>query len=98
GRLLRSIQELLPIDDLHDAVGAGTESKVHAVAFRPSGYRTVEIGRRRSLRTRLLARQPEVSNESRRRRIAQVIDRRHARRPPARLARDQIGDAGLAFP
>src|SRR5438034_3743344 len=56
-RLFRSIQQLLAIDDLHDTVDGSAVTEVHAVAFRPRGDRAVYIGRYRSCRSGLLARQ-----------------------------------------
>src|SRR4030095_4368840 len=47
---------------------------------------------------RLLSGQAEVPDEDGVRRIAQVVNLRHARRTPGGVAADQIRDAGLALP
>ena len=47
---------------------------------------------------RLLADQTEVADEHRLGRVRQVVDLRHAVGAPLRVARHQVGDAGVALP
>ena len=78
GGILRSVQQLVAIDDLHDAVAAGAVAEVDAIALRSRRDRAVQIGRHRTGRAGLLSRQAEVADEHRLRGIAQVVDLRHA--------------------
>ena len=55
GRFLGSVQELCPVDDLHDAVHAGAVAEIDAVAFGPSGDGAVQVGRHWARRPGLLA-------------------------------------------
>ena len=98
GRLLWSFQQFLAIDDLHDAVPAGAIAEVHAIELRHRD-RSMQL-RRHGIhrRARLLPGQSEIANEDGVRRIAQVVDLRHARCPPRRIAADQIRNARLALP
>ena len=98
-RLLRALQQLLAIDDLDDAVAAGAVAEVDAIGFRPSRDRPVQLRRHRiHCRAGLLPGQAEITDEDRMRRIAQVVDLRHARRAPRGIAADEIRDAGVALP
>ena len=58
----------------------------------------MKVGRHRACRTGFLAGQAEGTNEHRFGRIAQVVDQRHAGGAPAGGARDEVSDAGVAFP
>src|SRR5207253_11204331 len=69
--------------------------EVDAVAD-PNG--PVQSRGNRSLRARLLADEPEIANEPRLRRVAEIIDLRHAAGSPLRAARRQIGDPAVALP
>ncbi len=97
-RLFRAGQKLLAVDDLHDAAFVGAVAEIDAVGLRPERDHAVQHGRHRAGRARLLPGQAEVADLHRMRRIAQVVDLRHAVGAPARRARHQIGDAGVAFP
>ena len=98
-RLLRSVQELIAIHNLHDAVAIGAVAEVDAIAARAGGHGAVQFGwNRRPGRSGLLPRQAEVANEHRMGRIAEIIDLRHAANAPAGHAGDKVGDAGVAFP
>ncbi len=98
GRLFGSVQELVAIDDLDDAVRAGAVSEVHPVDLRTERDRAVQLRRDWARRSGLLAWQPEVADEHRLGWIAQVVDLRHAARAPLGIAADDIGDAGVALP
>ena len=87
GRLLRTVQELLPIDDLDDASRRGAVAEVDAVAVRPSRNGAVQARRRRPGAAGLLAGQAEIADEYRFGRIAQIVDLRHAIGAPAGRAR-----------
>ena len=98
-RLLRALQQLLAVDDLHDAALVGAVAEVDAVALRPGRDRPVQVGRHRAGRARLLADQAEVADLHRLGRIAEVVDLRHARACASPSAPEtRIGDAGVAFP
>src|SRR5207237_4302008 len=98
GRLLRAFEQLLAIDDLHDAITAGAVAEVDAIELRHRD-RSVQLGRyRHHRRAGLLSGQTEVANENGLRRIAQVVDLRHARRAPCGIAAHDIRDAGVTFP
>ena len=58
----------------------------------------MQFGRHRTRRARLLARQAEVADKHRLRRVAQIVDLRHAARAPIGRPGDQEGDTGVAFP
>jgi len=76
GRLLRPAQELLAIDDLQNAVGAGAVGEIDAMAERD---RSVHArGYRSRGRAGFLTGQAEVADEDGLRGIAQVVDLRHA--------------------
>lgn len=64
----------------------------------PGGDRPVQPRVHRPGRAGLLAGEAEIADEPRPRRIRQVEDLGHPVRPPARHARDQVGDARIAFP
>ena len=98
GRLFGSVQELVAIDDLDDPVRAGAVAEIHAVDFRAEGDRAVKLRGNGPRRSGLLTRQPEVADEDRVRRIAQVVDLRHAARAPFGIAADDIADARVALP
>ena len=69
-------------DDLQHAVGVGAVAEVDAVALGAGGHRTVQFGRHGTGRAWLLACQAEVADEDRPRRVAQIVDLRHAARAP----------------
>ena len=98
GRLLRTVQQLLAVDDLDDAPRAGAVAEVDAIAIRSERDGAVKAGRRRADAAGLLTGQPEIANEHRLGRIAQIVDLGHAIGAPAGRAGHQIGDAGVAFP
>src|SRR5437879_3347202 len=58
----------------------------------------MQLRRRRPGRARLLSGQSEIANKLRFRRIAEIIDLRHAPNAPVRLSRDKECNAGIAFP
>src|SRR5215510_7205954 len=55
GRFFGAVQELVPIDDLHDAACTGAVAKIDPVDFRAEGNWPVELGRNWARRSRLLA-------------------------------------------
>ena len=81
-RLLRPGEELLPVDDLQHALAAGAVGEIDAVAVGDRPMHAVGDGDW-SGGARLLASEPEVADEHGLRRIAQVVDLRHAPRAPA---------------
>src|SRR6266566_9890770 len=85
GRLFGAVQELFPIDDLHDAARTGAVAEIDPVDFRAEGNRAVKLGGDRARRSRLLARKTKVADEHRVRWIAQIIDLRHAACAPRRI-------------
>ena len=97
-RLLRSVDQLVAIDDLQEAALVGAVAEIDAVALRPGRDRPVHLGRHRAGRARLLAGKAEVADFHGMRGIAEVVDLGHAAGAPVRRARDQKGDAGFAFP
>ena len=97
-RLLRPVQELVAVDDLQDAALVGAVAEIDAVALRPERDRAVQFRRHRAGRAGFLAGQAEIADLYRMRRIAEIVDFGHAAHAPVRHARDQIGDAGIAFP
>src|SRR5262249_30872606 len=96
-RLLWAFQQLVAIDDLHDAALVGAEREIDAVALRTGRHETVDSDRYRTGRARLLADQAEVADLDRIGGVAEVVDLRHAGAPAGRR-RDQIGDAAFALP
>src|SRR5205823_9807336 len=60
--LLRSVDQLVAIDDLQDAAFVGAVSEIDAVARGASRDRPVQLGRHRAGRTRLLTGQTEVTD------------------------------------
>ena len=103
GWLLGSVQQLRSIDDLQDGISVVAVADVHAVACRSGGDGTVDVlkmpgHRRRIRRVGLLARQAEVADEHRLRRIGQVVDLQHADGVPGGITADQVSDSGVAFP
>src|SRR5206468_2632983 len=97
-RLLRSVDQLLPVDDLQDAAFVGAVAEIDAIAGRPSRDRAMQFGRYGTDRTGLLACQSEITNFDGVRGIAQIIDLRHAARAPARRAGDKKRYSGIALP
>ena len=97
-RLGCALQQLLAIDDLHEAALVGAVAEIDAVALRPGRDRPVQVRRHGAGRARLLADQPEVADLHRLGRIAEVVELRHALGAPILRAADQEGDAGVAFP
>ena len=97
-RLLRSVDELFAVDDLQKAALVGAVSEIDAVAFRAGRNRPVQFGRHRAGGARLLTGQAEIPDLDGMRGIAEVVDLGHAARAPVRRARDQKGNAGVAFP
>src|SRR3954470_7819651 len=96
-RLLRAFQELLTIDDLQNAALAAAVAEINAV----DGWhrdRPMQLGRHRAGGARLLTRQAEIADLHRLRRIAEIVDFGHALDAPARHTRDDVGNAGVAFP
>ena len=99
GRFLRSVEQLLPIDDLHDARATSAVTEVDAIAFRTERDWSMQLGRyRHHRRPGLLAGKAEVADESRVGWIAQVVDLRHPPGAPFLRPRDDVGDAGVALP
>ncbi len=98
GRLLRTVQQLLAIDDLDDCLRPTCRSRSTRGCRSVRGNRAVQASRRRAHAAGLLSGQPEIADEHRLGRIAQIVDLRHAIDAPARRAGDQIRDAGVAFP
>ena len=96
-RLRVTLQELVPVHDLQHPLGAGAVGDVDAVA---EGNGAVEPFGRRPRGAGLLARQAEVPDEARLRRVAQIVDLGHPVCPPARRTsvRDQVGDPRIALP
>ena len=97
-RLLRPVEQLLAVDDLQDAALVGAVAEIDAVARGP-----VEIGPCSSVGTAPVEPgswpgRPKSRIFSGMRGIGEVVDLRHAARAPVRRARDQEGDAGVAFP
>src|SRR6266436_5450933 len=90
-------EELLAVDDLEHALGPGAVREVDAVPQRDGPVHALRCG---AGGAGLLPGQPEVADEARLRRIAQVVDLGHAVGAPAgrRAVRDQVGDAGVALP
>ena len=58
----------------------------------------MELDRHRAAGTRLLPDEPEVADEDRFGRVGQVVDLGHPIGAPLRMARHQVGDAGVALP
>ncbi len=96
-RLRIAREQLLAVHDLQHALGAGAVGEVHAVLV---GDGPVHALGRGAGRARLLAGQPEVADEARLRRIAEVVDGRHPVGAPAarRAVGDEVGDAAVALP
>jgi len=92
------VDELVAIDDLHNPILVGAVAEINPVAVRAERNHAVELFRNGPARTGLLAGQAEVANFDRVRRIAHVIDFRHAIDAPARHTRDEVGDPAVAFP
>ena len=97
-RLLRSLEELLAIDDLHHAALVGAVAEIDAVGLRAERDHAMQLGRHRAGRVRLLAGQAEIPDLCRMGRIGKIVDLRHAPGAPPGRARNQIGNAGVAFP
>src|SRR5262249_31015081 len=95
--LLRALEQLLAIDDLHDAALVGPEREIDAVALRAGGDKAMDCGRHCAGGAGLLTDEAEVAGLHWMGWIAEVVDLRHARAPAGRR-RDQIGDATLALP
>ena len=91
------MQQLVAIDDLQDAALAAAVAEIDPVELRHRD-RPVQLGRHRSGRARLLAGQAEVANLHRMGRIAEIVNLGHPLDAPARHRRDQVADAGVAFP
>ncbi len=96
-RLLRALQQLLAVDDLQHAAGAAAIAEIDAVLV-DHRDRTMQIGRHRAGRARLLAGQAEVADLHRLRRVLEIVDLGHALGAPAGHGGDEIGNAGLALP
>ena len=97
-RLLRTVEELLAVDDLEHAALVGAVAEIDAVALRPHRDRAVELGRDRAGGAGLLPGQAEVADMHGMGGIAEVVDLGHALDPPAGDAGDEVGDAGVALP
>ena len=93
-----ALHELVPVDDLEHALGAGAVGDIDAIPERDRA-RGAPSGAVPDC-ARLLAGQSEVADEARLSRIAEVVDLRHPVGPPARRAaiRDEVGDARVALP
>ena len=74
--------ELLPVDDLHDAGLVRAVAEVQAITFRARGDEPVQLGRHRAGRAGLLADEAEVADEARFHWIGQIEYLRHAPRAP----------------
>src|SRR5580704_6020345 len=97
-RLLRPLQQLLPVDDLQLAALVGAVAEIDTVAGRTQRYRSVQLGRNLAGGSRLLADEAEIADLDRIERIAEVEDLGHPSHAPTLHARDQVGDAGVALP
>src|SRR6202795_247642 len=97
-RLLRPVEELVAVDNLHDAAFVGAVAEIDAVAPRAERDRAVQLGRYRPGGAGLLAGQAEIADLDRMRRVAEVPHFGHPVDAPARHAGDQISDPGVAFP
>src|SRR5262249_2942823 len=73
-------------------------AEIDPIDFCAEGNRPVELGGNRACRSRLLAWKTKISDEHRVRRVAQVVDLRHAASAPLRIARDEVRDARVALP
>ena len=97
-RRRRSLQQLLAIDDLQHAALVGAVAEIDAIAGGSGRDRAVQFCRHGAGGAGLLAGQAEVADLLRMRGIGEVVDLRHAPHPPVGRARDEVGDAGVAFP
>ncbi len=97
-RLLRPVQQLVAVDDLQEAALVGAVTEIDAVAFGASRDRSVQFGRHGAGRAGLLTGKPEIPDLRGMRGIGEIVDHRHPARAPVRLARHQVGNAGVAFP
>ena len=97
-RLLRPVEEFFAVDDLQEAALVGAVTEIDPVARGPRRDRAVQFGRHRAGRAGLLAGQAEIPDLDGMRGIAEIIDLRHAAGAPVRVARDEEGNAGVAFP
>src|SRR5206468_5813476 len=70
----------------------------YTTLFRSHRDWPVQVGRDRIGRTRLLAREAEVSDLDWSRRVAQIVDLGHAARAPSGNAGHEVGNSGVAFP
>ena len=97
-RLLRTGQELLAIDDLHDAAAVGAVGEDDAVVLHAGRDHAVQVGRHGAGRAGLLADQTEIADIHRLRRIAEIVDLGLPARAPVLQAGNEVGDAGVALP
>src|SRR5262245_66188326 len=97
-RLLRTVQQLLAVDDLNHAALVGPVSKIDAVALRAGGNHAVEFGRNGAGGARLLADQAVIADLHRLGGITEVVHFGHSARAPPLDPGDEISDAGVAFP
>src|SRR5262249_33699553 len=86
------------IDDLQHAAFVRTVAEIDTVGLRTERDHAVQLGRHRAGRPRLLPDQAEQPDPRRMRRVAEIDHLGHAPRSPAFYARDQVSDAGVAFP
>ena len=84
GRFLRAMDELVPIDDLHNPVFVGAVAEINPIALRTERNHPVQLFWNRAARAGLLAGQTEIADFDRVGGIAHVIDFGHPVDAPAR--------------